>query len=340
VRRAGLEIAAALCALCAYLFTVLPTVRRELRRLRQEAAAIPDPALRRLALAALREKSTNVEAVAVFATLAPRPTRRAAVRAIVPLQVAIDYRDTLEELAASTGRGLEDDGGYLDRLEGEWRRRTVALPAAVTTLPLVERAVERCADGQRRTHAAAARGVEDLCRWAETLDAPPGYLWWEIAAGASSSVAAHALVAAAADRSTTAAAGAAIDAAYHPAIGALTVLLDDLVDHERDRTEGDHNYLGYYRDAEEAADRLLLIAARADAQIGRLPHGRRHNAILSGVGAFYLSDPRAESSYARPIRAHLLRAFGPATKALAAFLRLRRLGARSRSRRADIPPGP
>jgi hypothetical protein len=89
-------------ALGAYLMTVLPAARRELKRWG------PLPA----------EKVRNAEAVAIFATLAPRPRRATAVRAIVALQVAIDLRDTLEETAELPAT-RPDGGGCLGRLEAE-----------------------------------------------------------------------------------------------------------------------------------------------------------------------------------------------------------------------------
>src|SRR6201999_2462458 len=61
------------------------------------AARIPDPVLRAQALAALREKSANVDATGVFATLAPRRRRAAVVRAGAALQIAVDYLDSLGE---------------------------------------------------------------------------------------------------------------------------------------------------------------------------------------------------------------------------------------------------
>lgn len=317
------ETAAAASALGAYLTTVLPRARRELRRWG------PMP----------REKARNAEAVAVFATLAPRPARAAVVGAIVALQVAIDHLDVLEE-AGLAGAGEIEGDDRLNRLEAEWRRQLAALPAGEKTLPLIERAVERCAEGQRHTHAAASGDVGALRSWAEGLEAPAGYRWWELAAGASSSVAAHALIAAAADPAIDEATVAAIDAAYFPPIGALTVFLDDLVDREADRSAGEHNYLDYYDDPAEAAERLGLIAERAEALVDRLPQAPRNRAILAGVAAFYLSAPEAESAAARPIRHRLLVGLGPGARLLSSFMRLRRLGERKRPGQAGNPPGP
>ncbi len=318
MRVAAKETAAALGALGAYVITVLPGVHRELGRWREQAAATPDPDRRRRAVAALEEKQSNVEAVAVFATLAPLRQRRAALRAIVPLQLAIDYRDTLEEAGEA---GDADDDSYLGALEADWVREAKTLPGYNAVAHLLRAAVDRCAEGQRQTHAAAAGDSTELQRWAEGLEGTGDHRWWELAAGAGSSVAAHALIAAAADPDATAADAVAIDAAYNPPVGALTVFLDDLVDREADREAGEHNYLGYYGRSEEAAERLAWIAGEAAARIEPLPRARRHRAILAGVGAFYLGADGARTGYAEPIRSRLLAALGPGTKVLAAFAR-------------------
>lgn len=314
------ETAAAASALGAYLTTVLPRARRELRQL----GPLP------------KEKERNAEAVAVFATLAPQSARAAVVRAIVALQVAIDLRDEIEE--AGTGEGPQV--ARLEALEARWRREVEALPAHAAVLPLLEAAVERCEQGQIHTHLAARDGPEPLRLWAADLAAPAGYRWWEVAAGASSSVAAHALIAAAADPATTAEQAAAIDAAYQPPIGALTVLLDDLVDLEEDRAAGEHNYVGYYEGADEAAQRLAAVTGFAEQALTGLPRAERHRAILAGVAAFYLGDRRAQTPFARPIRERMLAAAAPGTRLLAAFTRLRRAGERRRPGQAGNSPGP
>ena len=313
------ELAAAAGALGAYATTVLPRVRREL----QEIGPLPE------------DKALNAEAVSVFATLAPRSRRADVVRAIVQLQVAIDLRDELEEKGEA-----RPVAALIEQLDAAWRLTAAALPSYPAVSALLERAVARCEEGQRRTHAAAGGDVQGLRNWALGLEAPADYRWWEVAAGASSSVAAHALIAAAADPATTAADAALIDVAYQPPIGALTVFLDDLVDREKDEAAGEHNYLAYYEGAEAAAERLALIASRAEAASGDLPRPSRHRAILEGVAAFYLSAGAAETSYALPIRKRLLASLGPGTPLLAGFMRLRRLRERKRPGQAGNPPGP
>jgi len=312
------EALAAVAALALYKGRVLPRVERELERWRDAAAAIADPALRAEAQAALEEKALNVEATAVFATLAPRPTRPTAVRAMVALQVAVDYLDTLGE------RGADGDSEYLDRLFDAYRDSVRRLPSQAAVATVLERAVGRCGEGQAVTHAAEHRDRAGLEAWALTQEAPPVYRWWEVAAGASSSVAAHALIAAAADPGTAAAEAERIDAAYFPSIGALTVLLDDLIDRDEDAVAGAHNYIAYYDGNEHAAARLDLIAHLARSGLAGLRRSRRHAAILTGVAGFYLSDAAAESDYAQAIRERLLRSAGPAVRPIVAFMRHQR----------------
>jgi tetraprenyl-beta-curcumene synthase len=219
-----------------------------------------------------------------------------------------------------------EDGGYLAALVDACRQSVARLPAAEVALPAARRAAARCGAGQSHTHAAELGDREALREWAPGLDAPPGYAWWEVAAGASSSVAAHALIAAAADPGTTAATAELVDTAYFPPVGALTVLLDDLVDRDEDEAAGAHNYVAYYRDREEAANRLALLAARARAAIAPLPRRRRHKAILTGVAGFYLAAPGADTEFARPAAAALEEALGPAIRPIVATMRRRRTG--------------
>jgi tetraprenyl-beta-curcumene synthase len=316
-----------------YFAAVLPLARRELARWRRAAAAIPDPDLRRSAVSALTEKGSNPEAVAIFAVLAPWRRRRAAIGAIVALQVAIDYLDTLGEqptpdplrdglglhralfAAVSPGATTEDwyglrprseDGGYLAHLVAACQADLRSLPAAPSLAPRIAAAAKRCGEGQSHTHAAAHGDSTALERWARELTAPEGYRWWEVAAGACSSVAAHALIVLAARPEKDGAGADRVEAAYFPPIGALTVLLDDLVDRDRDLAGGEHNYTAYYADSEEMAERLASIAARADAAVAQLPTAGRHAAILDGVLGFYLGSAAARTPYAQPVRTRLL----------------------------------
>jgi len=346
VRRLSGEGIALPATLALYYGRVLPATRRELGRRRREAAHIPDPELRRAALRALEEKGSNVEAVAVFATLAPRRSRAAVLRAIVSLQVAIDYLDELDEAAGAElrngltlhraladalepggGRGdwyarhpRQEDAGYLAGLVEACRAAVSRLPARDPVLPAARRAAQRCGEGQSHTHAAAAGAREGLRAWAAELPAPDGFEWWETAAGASSSVAAHALIALAGAPGGSAAEAELFDAAYFPAIGALTVLLDDLVDAEADAAAGEHSYLRYYASSEAAAARIGVIAALARDSLRPLRRAGRQRAILAGVLGYYLSQPGSRGPFALPVRERVLATGGPTVRLLTRLL--------------------
>ncbi len=103
-------------------------------------------------------------------------------------------------------------------------------------------------------------------------------------------------------------------------MGALTVLLDNLVDRDEDSAVGAHNYTGYYADPGDAAERIAAIAADARAAIAGLPGRSRHQAILAGVAAFYISQPGAREPFAQPISAALKTELGPAVRLIAAAM--------------------
>lgn len=345
------EIAAVGAALAIYRRVVVPAVRRELRRWESVAESIPDPVLSGHALTSVREKGLNAEATAVFATLAPRGSRAAVIEATVAFQVAVDYLDTLGEQPAadplanglrlhqalsdalSPGEPVADwyrlhsqgeDGGYLRSLVAACRGAARSLPASAATLAAARRAAGRCGEGQSHTHAAALGDVEGLKAWATELESPAGYRWWEVAAGAASSVGVHALIAAAAAPGTTTEEAALIDAAYFPPIGALTVLLDDLIDLEEDRAAEAHNFIAYYGGNHDAAGRLVWITERSWAAAGKLRQAPRHRAILAGVAGFYLSAAGSQTAYARPIRSQMIESLGFAVRPIIATMGLRR----------------
>lgn len=331
-------------ALGAYRSRILPAARRLLRHWDGRAAEMPDGSCRDAATAALRLKRRNPEATAVFALLAPRGRRAAVLRAVVALEVAVDYLDELTERPGTTleaslrlhrallaavapeAGGVVDpdwepplaDGGYLRSLVLACRRELASLPAADAVGEEMRRSATRCGEGQSHTHVGGAQ----LRAWAQTLNAPPGYRWWEVAAGASSSVAVHALLAAAADPATRPDEAGPLAAAYFPPIGALTVLLDDLVDREADLASGQPSYLSHYPDPGVAADRLGFLAERARDAVAPLRHRRLHGAILAGVAGFYLSAPEARRGPAEPARAALRAKLGPALLPVLLALRL------------------
>lgn len=357
------ELAALLVANGRYWTEVSPRVRRELRWCERRARAIPNPALRAVALANLRDERFNAEVAATLATFAPRRHRASVVTATVSFQVMYDYLDSVgeEERADDPLRdGLQlfrafdvaltpglapvdyyrhhperDDGGYLDALAARCGGAFRLLPAAAVVAPYAQRAARRCGEAQSRTHAIPRDGVGQLAAWSHAQTAGSGLAWWELAAGAcAGSLSVHALVGAAADPRTTASDAAGIEAAYVP-ICALSTLLDSLVDRERDAADGSHAYVAYYPSATAAANGIVAVAARAATAARRLPHGAYHAVIATGVAGFYTSAPAARCGSARAVTARVVGELRPLITPILAIFRMWRAakGARRLVRR-------
>ena len=196
-------------------------------------------------------------------------------------------------------------------------------------LPLLQRAARRCGEGQSHTHAAARTGVRGSSRpgpreqpAAAGLPLVGGRGGCQLLGGGPRADRRRGR-----PRRTTAEEAALIDAAYFPPIGALTVLLDDLIDRDDDLEAGEHNYLRYYAN-EAAGGEPDRPARRAGPE--RRPRtcaqGARHRAILAGVAGFYLSAPATGRGYARPIRERLLESLDPTVRPIMLAMRLRRHG--------------
>ena len=335
-----------------YWLTIFPLARRELRRWRARAEAIPDPTLRDIAWRTLAQEGLNAEGAALFAMLAPVARRRAAIRLLVTFQVMYDYLDAVTEKptpdplpasrqlhralfvalgGAAPAEGyfarhpLASDGGYLAELTASCRRIFAKLPGARVTAPHALRAARRSAEGQSQSHAAAFTAQHELIRWAER-ETPCGLdlHWWETAAAAESSLVIHALLASAAQRGFTAARAGQIADAYWPWIAGLNALLDDLIDTAEDAAEGTHSYIANYDSPALVAARLGAFAAAASYAVDRLPLRRRHAVIFAAMTSYYLAAPHASEAAIEPAVREVGEHVAMDLRPLLVMLRLRR----------------
>ncbi len=311
-----------------YWTSVAPIARAQLRRWDDRARAIPDPALRALALAKLDAERFNAEVAATLATLAARPQRARTVEAIVALEVMYDYLDGLTEQPTpdplGSGRCLftaftdalgaapaqtddyfrhhpSDDGGYLAALSATTSAALATLPAWSAVSDVALRSATRCAQAQVRVHSAPRAGAAQLREWATAQAAGTALEWREFVAGAVSSVlAVHALIAAAADIRSTPAQAAAIDSAYL-SISALSTMLDGVIDYEQDSASGEAWYVRHYDSRAALADRIAVVVRDARRQAQTLPNAAHHTMTLVGVVAYYTSAREATQGIAAPL---------------------------------------
>jgi tetraprenyl-beta-curcumene synthase len=348
---------------------VAPLVRTQLRRWENRACAIPDPALRAIALGKLQAERFNAEVAATLATLAPRPERARAVEAIVALEVMYDYLDGLTEQPATdplrSGRRLfmaftdalggasaptgdyfrhhpSDDGGYLTELSATTSAALALLPGWSAVSNAALRSAARCAEAQVRVHAAPRAGAAQLQEWATAQAAGTALQWREFMAGAVSSVlAVHALIAAAADIRSTPAQAAAIDSAYL-SISALSTMLDSVIDYEQDSASGDAWYVRHYDSRAALADRIAAVIRDARQQVQTLPNAAHHTITLVGVVAYYTSAQEATQGIAAALtqRVHdeLGALMAPTLAVMRAWRGAKRLRLLATGKRRTTPP--
>ena len=328
-----------------YETSILPAARREIRRWASAAASIPDPTLRTHATYVVTTDAGNAEAIAAFAAIAPRASRRATVELLTTYQILVDYVDAVGEhvcadrllqglalglaLAAALATPhapldldpLGDDGGFLAALVSTCRDGLWQLPSAAAVAEAAGVAAVRCAHALAHTHAAMhTESLSALRGWAARQPGTSGYAWWEVAAGANSNIAIPALLAAAADPATTARDAAAIAAAYWPHVCALSTLLDSLVDYERDTVSGNFSFVSHYPEDAAIERGLTATATRSLTAVLALRHRHTHTMIVCGVAGYYATAGNGGTLAAR-IAPHVLARLRPSATPIIAALR-------------------
>jgi tetraprenyl-beta-curcumene synthase len=341
-----------------YWLSVFPYVRVELNFWRGHAQQIPDRALRWAALDALYTKSDVLEGAVVFAVFVPPPVRADVVRAIAAFEIAFDYLDNALEMPnpdpVLNGRSLcralismsepgvahskyyehhtaRDDGGYLEALVNTCRATLAKLPSYSIVAEPVRRSLSRIVTYQSLNHGDAEGSHDAFREWARSQSVPgTGLRWWETGAAMGSQLSVLALIAAAADPTTRSERATAIEHAYFPWVGALSTLLDSVVDQRIDRIEAQRNLVDYYSSPQVAAERLRLMTVEATRRIRSLVDAEDHVLILAAMAAFFHSAPQATAPEVRLVTRAVIDAMGAWVTLPLLFLNARRALARSR----------
>ena len=335
-----------------YWLSVFPRARAELGEWRHRAEQIPDRVLREAALDALLTKRDALEGAVSFAVFASPRVRPNVVRAIVAFELAFDYLDNIVELpnedpitngrtlnqalhvAVSPGMNSPDyyryyprreDAGYLDELVHTCQTAVGSLPSFAAIAEPVHRALARIVIYQSLNHDELDRSHKAFEEWAQSHAVPGAKLrWWEIGAAAGSQLSVLTLIAAAGDPAMRPARAAALERSYFPWVGALSTLLDGVIDRRRDSAEGQRNLIENYTSPEETAKRLRMIAVGAMDALSKLPDADNHVLILAAMAAFFHSTPQAASPDVGLATHAVLDAMGRQTIPALLLLRARR----------------
>lgn len=298
---------------------ILPSVKSELNRIRQKASTIPDPELRKQALASIQTKEFHCQGGSVYAA-ANLPKRHILIPLIVAFQTISDYLDNLCDRSTSLDpadfrlihqsmldavnpeqeladyyalREEKEDGGYLIDLVMTCRSSIAQLPGYKAAQPYIADLVSLYIDLQVYKHIKPELREPALLAWRqEHADRAPHLHWNEFAAATGSTLGMFMLFLSACDPKLNDDGAATIHRAYFPHVCGLHILLDYLIDQAEDKLGGDLNFCSYYESEQEMLQRIEMIARMARNDIKILPVSSFHRMIIEGLLALYLSDPK------------------------------------------------
>jgi tetraprenyl-beta-curcumene synthase len=333
-----------------YWLNVYPSARAEWVAWWRHAEQIPDRTLRNAAFSALLTKSDVLEGAVAFAAFVPPGSRHDVVRAIASLEIAFDYLDNVVELPnpdpIRNGRCLcqalraisepdmihpnyyehqaaRDDSGYLEALVNTCRAALAKLPSYPIIAEPVHRALSRIVLYQSLNHGDAKGSHDTFREWACSQSVPgTGLRWWETGAAMGSQLAVLALIAAAADPAMRVEHAISIESAYFPWVGALSTLLDSVIDQRTDRAENQRSLVDYYDSPRVTAERLQLIAVEARRAITPLADASNHMMILAAMAAFFHSRPQTSAPAVSQVTQAVFKAVGWRASSALLFFRV------------------
>jgi tetraprenyl-beta-curcumene synthase len=298
---------------------VRPYVHQYLQDWRERAARIPDPELRKQALASIATKTFHCEGGSIYALLAGERYRET-IRFIVAYQTISDYLDNLCDRSSSLnpddfrllhtsmrhaltpGAGADDyyrfrterdDGGYLASLVMTCQDVLTNLPAYQSIAPALHELADYYCDLQVFKHVRKEERVSLIKAWFdEKKEFLPPMGWHEFAACCGSTVGIFCIVAHASHQDCPEVPVKSIKDAYFPWVQGLHILLDYMIDQDEDSRGGDLNFCSYYKDRRELVFRLTHFYRQANLSISALPYAKFHRLINRGLLGIYCADKK------------------------------------------------
>lgn len=300
-------------------FKVIPTVRSYLRSWKFQAQKIPNPELRKQALASLEAKQFHCEGGSIYGLLAQSHWPEA-IRFIVAYQTISDYLDNLcdrsnsldpadfsalhESLIDALTPGAKEtnyyrvrpdqaDGGYLQALVRTCQDVLCRIPNYAMIAPALHELANYYCSLQVHKHVRIEERVPRLQTWFSLHQKQlPELRWYEFSACAGSTLGIFCLVAYSLDRPLTDELTNQVKQSYFPWVQGLHILLDYLIDQEEDRVNGDLNFCFYYKNHDDMLERFKHFIQNATKSVAQLPHTRFHQLINQALLGVYLSDQK------------------------------------------------
>jgi tetraprenyl-beta-curcumene synthase len=300
---------------------IFPQVKKELGFWTVRAEKASDSVLANQALDSLHRKAFHCLGGSIYA-LYPGVEREAMIEFIVAYQTISDYLDNLVDAAhvqdekafaqlhlamteaLDPDTELSDyyaeypqhqDGGYLDHLVRTCQANLKALPSFSVVKAQLFAFATLYSSLQTFKHLCLEVREEKMLSWLEPNQAHyPEISVWEFAAATGSTLGIFCLVAAAHRPGLTAEEVNKIKRAYFPWISGLHILLDYFIDFVEDRETEQLNFVQYYTSTTEREARLVLFLRKSLEHACELTYPRFHQAVIEGLLAMYLSDPKTK----------------------------------------------
>lgn len=317
---------------------VLPKVHEELNKWRKQADAIPNPELRKQALASIQFKTFHCEGGAIFSLLALE-NRDEAIRFIVAFQTISDYLDNLCDRSTSLDandfrrlheaifhalnpeqkpinyykyRNDQNDGGYLQRLVETCQSVIRNLPYRDKIEAFTYELASYYCDLQVHKHVKKEERVPRLLAWYKQHEEKlPNMSWFEFSACAGSTIGIFCLVSYALRNFCEGDLFSQVMKSYFPWVQGMHILLDYFIDQQEDREAGDLNFCFYYDNDDELIKRFVHFIQKAQQSVQQLPDASFHQMIQAGMLGIYLTDKKvSEQKKVSHIAKYLLKQGG------------------------------
>lgn len=302
--------------------TVFPKVHRYLNEWKTKASHIPDPELRKQALASIQAKTFHCEGGVIYSLLA-KESMDECIQFIVAYQTISDYLDNLCDRSTSLDpvdfRSLHDsmlhaltpgagtinyyqhrkeqeDGGYLQSLVETCQQNLLKVKHYEKIAPYLHELASYYCDLQVYKHIKQEERVPKLMAWFDRYKAKlPAMEWYEFSACAGSTLGIFCLVAYAFNEDFTYEEAVHVRHALFPYVQGLHILLDYFIDQEEDRNGGDLNFCFYFPSSDVLKTRLNYFFQEANDHIKGLPDETFHRMINHGLVGLYLSDAKVKN---------------------------------------------
>ncbi|RFU68705.1 tetraprenyl-beta-curcumene synthase family protein [Peribacillus saganii] len=317
---------------------VFPIVHDELAYWTDRAEEIPDPELRKQALASISSKTFHCEGGAILSLLAEE-NKAEAIKFIVAYQTISDYLDNLCDRSTSMdpddfralhqsmdhaltidavpvnyyrNRNEQDDGGYLQELVLTCQEMLRINKHYHEIYPFLTQLCSYYCDLQVHKHVMAEERVPRLKTWFNSYKKDlPSMTWYEFSACSGSTLGIFCLISYGLRNDFKPRYATEVMRGYFPYIQGLHILLDYFIDQEEDRHGGDLNFCFYYKNEEEMVRRLSHFVEKSSQHVDNLPHSRFHKLIQRGLLGLYLSDNKVQSQKTvRPLAKRMIRLGG------------------------------